>query len=163
MIEILTTGGTIEGLEYDKFNQAPSHPPVTILQHLQSIENLPPYSVKEIFSKDSRFITEEDRNFLIREIHNAPSNEILITHGTYSMVETAQYIAQFELNKTIILTGAFILGNDPNTDAKVNLRYAINQFNELEVGVFIAIHNEIFYWNNVVKNKTKNKFERIAR
>ncbi|WP_281986914.1 asparaginase domain-containing protein [Aquimarina aggregata] len=163
MIKILTTGGTIEGLEYDKFNQAPSRAPVTILKHLQSIENLPSYSIKEIFSKDSRFITEGDRKLILQEINNTDSQRILITHGTYSMIETAQYLAKSERNRTIILTGAFILGNKLNTDAKANLHYAINQFNELEVGVFIAIHNETFHWNNVVKNEFKNRFETVTK
>ncbi len=162
MINILTTGGTIEGLDYES-SQSPLDTPVSIEKLLADIKDIPKYSIKRLFSKDSRFITDNDRKLLIQEIHNSPSNQILITHGTYSMVETAQYVAQFELNRTIIFTGAFILGDKPNTDAKFNLYYAISQFKKVSSGVFIAIHNETFHWDNVVKNESKNRFERVTK
>ncbi len=159
-IQILTTGGTIEGLEYDQIDKAPKKSHIGIEYHLRNLNGFN-YNIKTVFAKDSRFISKDDRKLLVDEIHNAPSSKILITHGTFSMVETAKYIAQFNLNRTIILTGAFILGNNPNTDATFNLYYALNQFEQLKSGVFIAIHNETFKWNNVRKNVAENKFEKL--
>ncbi|MBP2831832.1 asparaginase [Aquimarina sp. U1-2] len=162
MIAILTTGGTIEGMDYKTY-QTPAESHVHIEDHLNDIGNLPDYSIVPVFSKDSRFITEQDREQLFEEILKANTDNILITHGTYSMVQTAQYLAQKKLNKTIILTGAFILGDRPDTDAKSNIEYAISQFKKVTRGIFIAIHNETFHWDNVVKNEAIGKFERITK
>ncbi|MEK6154692.1 hypothetical protein WIW50_15595 [Flavobacteriaceae bacterium 3-367] len=51
MIQIITTGGTIEGLEYDKYEDAPNRSPVTIYEHLNLIDNIPDVQPKKSFQK----------------------------------------------------------------------------------------------------------------
>ncbi len=160
MLYIITTGGTIEGLEYDDENQRNSEG-ISIETFLSQLEISIPYHIEKVLDKDSRFVTEEDRELIATKVSNCQSDNVLITHGTLTMVETAKYLGRLEFNKTIVLTGAFILGTEPDTDAPSNLDFAIAAFEDLENGVYIAMHDTIFQWNAVRKNHAKNRFECI--
>ena len=72
-IQILTTGGTIEGLEYDKPNQAPEESPMPLEKLLYLIENLPEHHIKRVLLKDSRFIEDRDRALIVSEIKKCNS------------------------------------------------------------------------------------------
>lgn len=160
-INILTTGGTIEGLDYSSLVNAPNKTPKNISEFLDTSCVSVDYSIEKVFSKDSRFISDLDRTLLVNKINESLENKILITHGTYSMVETAAFLGKLKLNKTIVLVGSFILGTEANSDAQFNLGYAIGAFQCLKSGVFIAMNGRVFSWDNVVKNAQKNRFEVI--
>lgn len=162
-IHIITTGGTIEGLEHESLGQFQTKSPMPITELMKKLEIPYDYIVKSIFFKDSRFITNEDRQILISEISKIKEDKILITHGTLTMVQTVQYIGLYNLDKTIVLTGAFILGTDPNSDAVANLNFAMEAFEDLKNGTYIAMHNQVFNWDNVLKNVSENRFERIIK
>jgi L-asparaginase len=113
-----------------------------------------------VFKKDSRAITDEDRAQLVCKIKESAATKILITHGTFTMEDTAKYIGKLNLNKTIVLVGSFILGSSAETDAPFNLGYALSSLQLLKPDVYIAMNGQIFNWNNVSKNLETNKFER---
>lgn len=161
---IITTGGTIEGLDYSTEKEIPesSIKRITIGELVQKIEIHTKYTVKTLFSKDSRFITKKDRELLLETILKNPNYNVLVTHGTFTMIETARFLGEQNLERrTIILTGAFISGKKENTDALTNLEFAISQFKTQKSGVYIAMKNQIFDWDNVRKNIEKNKFETL--
>ena len=114
-MEILTTGGTIQGIDPSSQSE------ISLEKLLEPLKLSFTYQVKNIFSKDSRSITDKDRELLLRAIQESNSDKILITHGTYTMVETAKYIGRQKLDKTIVLVGSFILGSSSNSDAPFNL------------------------------------------
>ncbi|MEK6154691.1 asparaginase domain-containing protein [Flavobacteriaceae bacterium 3-367] len=107
-------------------------------------------------------MTNKDRRLIVSQIKTTPRNKILITHGTYTMVETAEHLGKLYLKKTIVLTGAFIPGTDKNTNALLNLEYAMNALENLKNGVYIVMNGEIFNWNNVRKNLSENRFEPLT-
>ena len=76
------------------------------------------------------------------------------------MEDTATYLGNLNLNKTIVLTGSFVLGSSTKTDAPFNLGYAISSLQFLKPDVYVAMNGEIFHWSNVTKNLKTNKFER---
>ncbi|SHJ19640.1 asparaginase domain-containing protein [Aquimarina spongiae] len=159
MIHIISTGGTIEGLEYDDPNKKGVSNGISIQDLLQISGNEEKYCLDKILDKDSRFINQEDRITIANTITSSTHSKILLTHGTITMVETAKYLGSLELDKTIILTGAFILGTQPNTDAPDNLKFAIASFENLNSGVYIAMNNTVLPWYNAKKNVSKNRFE----
>jgi len=158
MITILTTGGTIEGLDYvgDKGIKKTN---VSISDFLKSANVNFEYTIQSVFKKDSRDITIKDLNLLENRIKESNANKILITHGTFTMEDTAKYLGKLNLGKTIVLVGSFILGSSEKTDAPFNLGYAISSIQFLKPDVYIAMNGEIFIWNNVSKNLETNKFE----
>ncbi|WP_282179480.1 asparaginase domain-containing protein [Maribacter stanieri] len=160
MILIITTGGTIEGIEHtsDSENEGTL---VSIQSLLQNVNISQEYQIEKAFSKDSRFITNEDREKLLQKIVQANTNLILITHGTITMIETAIYLGKHNIDKTIVLVGSFILGTDPKSDATFNLGFALGALQNLDKGVYIVMNGNVFSWSNVIKNTDENRFEKI--
>ena len=159
MIHILTTGGTIEGLDYVDENGI-TESNISIKAFLNNANVDFKYNIESVFKKDSRAIDENDRKLLVSKIVESNATKILITHGTFTMEDTAKYIGRLNLKKTIVLVGSFILGSSENTDAPFNLGYAISSLQLLKPDVYIAMNGQIFNWNNVSKNLETNKFER---
>ncbi|MGB3151739.1 MAG: asparaginase domain-containing protein [Maribacter sp.] len=159
MIQIFTTGGTIDGLDYIGDTSAiisnQSIIPVLLTRANLSIE----YSVETIYNKDSRNITEEDLEFLHKKIKFSSSAEIVVTHGTVTMVKTAHFLASQNIDKTIVLVGSFVLGSDGESDAEFNLGFAIGILSTLKKGVYIAMNGKVFSHKSVFKNIEKNRFE----
>nr|WP_293296857.1 asparaginase domain-containing protein [Allomuricauda sp.] len=160
MINILSTGGTIEGYEYDHpENKQMDVKPIQAF--LKSILKESEYTIEKVLDKDSRFITNDDRSLIASKIQSTSSPKILLTHGTITMVETAKYLGQQNLDETIVLTGAFILGTSPESDAAFNLGFAISALQFLENGVYVAMNGTVFPWHNVRKNTKDNRFESL--
>jgi L-asparaginase len=159
MIYILTTGGTIEGLDYVD-GKGITQSNISIQGFLDKANTGFDYTIESVFKKDSRAITDDDREQLVCKIKESTATKILITHGTFTMEDTAKYIGRLNLKKTIVLVGSFILGSSENSDAPFNLGYAISSLQFLKPDVYIAMNGQIFLWNNVSKNLETNKFER---
>lgn len=160
MIHIITTGGTIEGLEYDRPDNRSISPTVSISDLIGSANISCMYIIDNAFQKDSRFITPEDRIELADKITSSDSDFILITHGTLTMAETAKFLGRLGIDKTIVLVGALILGTEEKTDAPFNLGYALGAIEYLNKGVYVAMNGKIFSWDNVRKNLETNQFEK---
>ncbi|HRF20192.1 MAG TPA: asparaginase domain-containing protein, partial [Chitinophagaceae bacterium] len=88
-------------------------------------------------------------------------DRIIITHGTDTMSETAQYLAQKVKNKTIVLTGAMIPIKFGSSDGLFNLGSALAFAQTLPVGVYVAMNGRYFNWDNVRKNKQTGMFEEV--
>ena len=159
MIHIIRTGGTIEGLDYENQENKTEQSEIAIREFLDLANVSFPYIIERAFSKDSRSITDEDRNFLLKKIKASNAEKILITHGTFTMEDTATYFGKEELKKTIVLVGSFILGSSANTDAPFNLGYAICALQFLKPDVYVVMNGRIFHWSNVTKHLESNKFE----
>ena len=159
MIHIITTGGTIEGLDIDLKVKDPKDGGVSIKDFLKAANVTLPFTIENAFKKDSREITDDDREKLTEIILASDAKKILITHGTFTMEDTANYLGRRSLNKTIVLVGSFTLGTEKNTDAPFNLGYAIGALQFLKPDVYIAMNGQVFHWSNVTKNIKANKFE----
>ncbi|MFL1895827.1 asparaginase domain-containing protein [Aquimarina sp. 2-A2] len=161
MIHILTTGGTIAGLDYENNQNLSKENSVQIDSFFKTANVAFEYSIKKVFSKDSRLIKDKDREVLAQMVQTSPHDKILITHGTFTMQETAEYLGKLRINKTIVLVGAFVLGFDKRTDGSFNLGFAISSLMHLTQGVFIAMNGKVFEWYDVYKNLDENKFQTL--
>ena len=157
-IRILITGGTIDNLEHDSEEDAPkSHE--SLIPGLFKQARVTKCSIDVLMSKDSKFITDEDRASILNSCADCKEDKIVITHGTMTMPETAKYLARRGLQKTIVLTGAAIPGNEVNSDALFNLGAAITAVQLLPAGVYITMNGEIFSSDNVRKDLDTGFFE----
>ena len=101
MIKIITTGGTIEGLDYEnEKNRQIAR--MSIVDILEAANVSFKYKITEAFCKDSRLITIKDRIQLVSKIETSKEEKILITHGTITMLETAALLGQ-ERKRTAML------------------------------------------------------------
>lgn len=122
------------------------------------------YSIENVCDKDSRDITKEDLNKLWKVIKSSPHENILITHGTFTMKDTAKFLEEMmqneEKKKKVILTGAMvpIIGFSVS-DAAFNLGYSLASFASIKIGVYISMNGGIFSSSEVEKNKELFRFE----
>jgi len=159
-IRILVTGGTIDGLDYDSLEEGPeshtSRIPDLLRQARVSVEN----SVEVLMSKDSRFITDEDRERMLKRCKECQESRIIITHGTLTMSETARFLGEKSVQKTIVLFGSAIPANEQKSDASFNLGAAIAAVQLLPAGAYITMNGRIFPYDDVKKNLGTGYFER---
>ncbi len=154
-------GGTIDGLEYASENDEPKNRKSLIPGLLKTAGITSDYSIEEVCFKDSRFIDGDDLELLLDKCKKCHEQKIVITHGTMTMTETAKFLGERKLPKTIVLTGSMILGDKKNSDAPVNLSAAFKAVQMLPPNVYIAMNGKIFLWNNVRKNTRAGRFETL--
>lgn len=119
--------------------------------------------IKTLMMMDSLQMTDADREIIAHNCERSPYDKIVITHGTDTMVKTAQNIADKNLSKTIIITGAMIpyaFGN--SSDGFFNLGAAVAFVQTLPHGVYIAMNGQYYNWDNVKKNTNTGYFERLS-
>lgn len=115
------------------------------------------YRIVETLKKDSLDMTEIDRKKVARVCLEAKEKQIIITHGTDTMVKTARAL-NFIKNKTIVLTGAMLPAIHIESDALFNVGTAVGAIEFLGPGVFIAMSGKLFPWKNCLKSHKSVKF-----
>ncbi len=163
-VHILKMGGTIEFKDpgYEIMNQQMMKLDTTIENYLKNmVKPHFTYSTESVCDKDSREITPEDLEVLAKAIENTVHENILITHGTFTMKNTAKFLTERKLsNKKIILTGSMIpIMGFSVSDASFNLGFSIASFRNSQPGVFICMNGGIFDYNEINKNTELLRFE----
>lgn len=159
-ITFICTGGTIDkdyATSAGTYNFEISEPAVNRI--FRNINLNFEYEVKSVLKKDSLDITDEDRQKIYEACAKVYSNKIIITHGTDTIVKTAEKLASLK-DKVIILVGAAKPERFYGSDAPFNIGVALGAINILNKGIYIAMNGKIFDWNNV-KKKENGKFETI--
>jgi len=105
------------------------------------------HDVLSVCRKDSQEITLEDRQALVETIRReASSTKFVVTHGTDTMVETAQFVAAAKgiVNKTVVFTGAMRPQKMTDSDAAFNIGVAVGALNVLGSGVYLAMNGRVY-------------------
>ena len=110
---------------------------------------------------DSLEMSETHRAHIATACMECDERQIVITHGTDTMVETASRIAEVLHEKTVVLTGAMIPYAFGSSDGLFNLGSALSFVQTLPPGVYIAMNGRWFPWDNVRKNRELGVFEAI--
>jgi len=162
MIQIYITGGTFDK-EYNYITGKLFFKNTHMSELLQQGRNNVPIDIKTLMMVDSIEMTAEDRDIILHNCKKSKLDDIVITHGTDTMVETAKILAEANIDsKTIVLTGAMIpaaFGN--SSDGFFNLGASLAFAQSLEPGVYISMNGRYFNWDNVVKNKKTGFFEEL--
>ena len=158
MIRILITGGTFDK-EYDELQGRLYFKATHLPEMLRLGRCRVPVEAETVMLVDSLQVTDDDRARIAETCRNSPETQIVITHGTDTMVETAAAIAAAAPGKTVVLTGAMVPYAFGSSDGLFNLGSAISYVQSLPSGVYIAMNGTHFDWNNVVKNRETGVFE----
>lgn len=160
MIQIFVTGGTFDK-EYNELNGSLFFKDTHLPEMLEKGRSRLSVNIDTLLMKDSLEFNDIDRQLISFSCASAAADRILITHGTDTMVQTAQYLAAQNLGKTIVLTGAMIPYKFGSSDGMFNLGSALAFLQILDPGVYISMNGKIFATNNVRKNLEKGEFETI--
>lgn len=159
-IAILTTGGTFDK-RYDELKGALAFGDTYLPEMLRLGRCRLNVDVRQLMMIDSLDMTDADRRLIADACLAAPESCIVITHGTDTMVETAQLLGNEIADKTILLTGAMIPYAFGSSDGLFNLGSALSFVQVLPPGVYIAMNGRCFNWDRVRKNRDTGTFEDI--
>ncbi len=156
-LTIVATGGTIDKIYFDDKSTFQIGAP-QIGEILTSLGVAFAFEVIPLMRKDSLHVTDADRDLVRRTIEAQPHRQVLVTHGTDTMVETARVLEGIE-GKVIVLTGALNPARFQGSDAVFNIGCAVGALQTLPDGVYIAMNGRIWDPARVRKNREANRFE----
>jgi len=159
VIKILVTGGTFDK-EYNEISGELYFNGTHIREILDLGRAQIDVEIIELMLIDSLDMQAKDREIIVQNCKDIKSDQIVITHGTDTMTKTAKYLAEANLKKTMVLTGAMIPYKFGSSDGLFNLGGALAFVQSLSHGVYIAMNGYCFEWDKVKKNKTTGVFEK---
>jgi len=154
---IITTGGTIDKIYFDDksdYQIGESQ----ISQILRAMNVAFDIEVNEVLRKDSLHMGPQDRLLVRAAVLQSDIRHVLITHGTDTMVETANALQDVG-DRTIVLTGALNPARFRDSDAVFNIGCAVGAVQCLPPGVYIAMNGKVWNPARVRKNRAANRFE----
>lgn len=156
---ILTTGGTIDKIYFDASSEFEVGDP-TVPHIFEDVGADIDTELLSLFRKDSLEMTADDRLKVRQACQETTHRQILITHGTDTMTETAEALLNLP-GKVIVLTGAMAPARFRITDAIFNVGTAVGALQSMPEGVYLAMNGQIFKAGQVRKNRKAGKFEAL--
>ncbi len=160
-IRLLITGGTFDK-DYDELTGKLYFRDTHIHEMLKLGRCRLQTRVRTVMMVDSLEMTESDRKIIEEICCKSEEEQIVITHGTDTMEETARVLGAVGLPKTIVLTGAMIPYAFGSSDGLFNLGSALSFVQVLPHGVYVAMNGTYFPWNDVRKNRGLGVFEKLS-
>ncbi len=115
--------------------------------------------IMNIIAKDSLDLSSHDRLELLAIISQSTFDDIIVIHGTDTMSFSAEYLADADLEKRIILTGAIVPYTIDPVEATANFSSALGYLQCLnEDGVYIVMNGVFDSYEKVKKDKKNGKF-----
>jgi L-asparaginase len=158
VIRVIVTGGTFDKT-YDEIRGRLSFGDTHLPEMLRLGRARVDVSIERLMMIDSLEMTAEDRARIVASCQQSAERQIVITHGTDTMVETAAALAADVSGKTIVLTGAMIPYAFGSSDGLFNLGSALSFAQVLPAGVYVAMNGQHFSWDRVRKNRETGVFE----
>ena len=118
------------------------------------------YVIHSLMQKDSLEITDDDRQIIHDAVAGDQASQILITHGTDTMVQTAETLRNIT-DKCIVLCGSMQPARMRESDASFNIGAAIMAVQCLGPGVYIVMNGQVFTAGQVRKNRQARRFEAV--
>ncbi len=161
-VEVLfgTCGGTIDKVYFDaEDNYAVGAPQLGGLLERARVDFV--YEILPLLQKDSLEMTAADREGIRAALLAHPCRRVVLTHGTDTLVETAQALAGLE-GRTIVLMGAMQPARFRESDADFNLGVAVAAVRLLPAGVYVAMHGGVFDPWKARKNRESQRIEGLG-
>ncbi|HMQ08284.1 MAG TPA: asparaginase domain-containing protein [Saprospiraceae bacterium] len=116
------------------------------------------YHIIPLIKKDSTDLNQNDRKLIQKTIRDLNGDKIIITHGTDTMIETGLFLENSNLNKTIVLTGAFKPQKFNQSDASFNIGMAVASAQTLPIGVYIVMSGLVIPIKQCQRNMENGQF-----
>lgn len=160
----IITGGTIDSF-YDGTKDTVIPAEKTVLpNYLNGLKLYSKCIFSEICMKDSRHLDDKDLKKILHTIEKSKYTKIIITHGTYTMSDTARYLKANLKRKDqcIVLTGAMTpMIGFTNSDGPFNLGFSMACLSVLENGIFVCMNGRVFSPEEVLKSLYKGRLSSI--
>ena len=157
-ILIINTGGT-----FNKFYD-PIKGKLRVDQGSKALKSLTSkwlcdFEITNIIGKDSLEMSSHDRLELLAVISQSAFDDIIVIHGTDSMELTAEYLADADMEKRIILTGAMVPYSIDPVEASANFASAFGYLQSLhDHGIYIVMNGLFGSYEKIKKDRKHGKF-----
>ena len=163
-IHFIMTGGTIDSC-YDgtKDTVIPGERSI-IPRYIEMLRLYVGSEFTEVCMKDSRALSRDDREKVLEVVESSPCKNVIITHGTYTMPDTARFLkSNLKRNdQTIIFTGSLVpLEGFSPSDGGFSLGYAVAQVDILPAGIYVCMNGRSFDPDEVVKLLSEGRFDSV--
>ena len=159
-IQIYTTGGTIDKVYFDAASAYEvGDPQIAGILKAAGVSFEP--AIEALLHKDSLEMTDADRALVAERVRASPHRQVVVTHGTDTMAETARATAAAlgESDKTVVFVGSLTPARFKATDAEFNVGFAVAAVQTLPPGVYVAMNGRVFDPRQVRKSRERNRFE----
>ncbi len=160
-VRVFVTGGTFDK-EYDELTGTLHFEETHLPEMLRRGRCMLDVEVEVLLMIDSLEMTHAHRQAVVAACRAASETQLVITHGTDTMAETAQVLAAEISGKTIVLTGAMVPYAFGSSDGLFNLGSALSFVQALPPGVYIAMNGRCFPAGQVRKNREVGVFEDVS-
>ena len=157
-IQIFITGGTFDK-EYNEITGKLYFKDTHLKEMLSMGRSKLDVKIDQLMLMDSLDMTENERDIIVDSCKTCNLDQIIITHGTDTMVDSARNVAKENIDKTIVFTGAMIPIDFGSSDGLFNLGSAMGFVQSLSKGVYIAMNGRYFDFDKVKKNVKTGIFE----
>ena len=157
-IQIFITGGTFDK-EYNEITGELYFKHTHLKEMLSMGRSKLDVKIDQLMLLDSLDMTEKEREIIVDSCKTCNLDQIIITHGTDTMVDSAKCLAKENIDKTIVFTGAMIPIDFGSSDGLFNLGSAMGFVQSLSKGVYIAMNGRYFDFDKVKKNSKTGIFE----
>lgn len=161
LVHFIITGGTIDS-RYDGILDAIRPLQTSVIP--QVIESLQLYTesmYSVICMKDSRKINSEDRKNMVEAINESAAKKFVITHGTYTIPDTARYLQQHldkQSEKVVILTGSVTpIEGFTMSDGLFNLGFVFARIHDLAPGIYASLNGRVFKPDEMILGVSDNR------
>lgn len=166
-LTLVSTGGTIEKT-YDEYTGTLANHRSIVRRKLDRFRlSGAEVLVREVMSKDSLEITDDDRQKILDAVRRTLAAEprptgVVILHGTDTLAQTGELLRTSldELAVPIILTGAMRPFAMQRSDGVQNLTEALFATGVLGPGVWCVFHGRALPFPGVVKDRERGTFVR---
>lgn len=160
-VRLFVTGGTFDK-EYDELRGTLDFRHTHVEEMLRRGRNGLDVNVEVLMMVDSLDMTAAQRAAIVAACAACTESQIVITHGTDTLVDTARALAAGVDGKTVVLTGAMVPYAFGSSDGLFNLGSALSFVQTLPPGVYVAMNGKWFAWNDVRKNREIGVFEALS-
>jgi L-asparaginase len=162
-IHFIITGGTIDSYYEGTKDTAVPLKESIIPRYVNSLKLYNKTKFTQVCMKDSRNLTKTDLRKILKIIEKSNSKKIIITHGTYTMPDTARYLKANLKRKdqTIIFTAAMIPLEINLSDAGFNLGFSVSELSHLNSGIYLCMNGKIFIPEEITKIISEGRFTSV--
>ncbi len=157
-LRVIVTGGTFDKV-YDPIAETLTFEDTHVIEMLKRGRVNFSYIIEMLMLIDSLYMTLDDRQTIRKRCTESIENRILLTHGTGTLVETAEVLGKSIEDKTIVIVGAMIPYTVKYSDALFNFGLGIGAAMSLPPGVYVGMNGLAIPWHNVIKNTETGVFE----
>ena len=159
-IRIFITGGTFDK-EYNEITGELYFRDTHMPQMLNLGRSKLDVEIRTLMMIDSLDMSDSDRQIILKNVQRCDETQVVVTHGTDTMEQTARLLGQHIRNKTVVLMGAMIPIAFGSSDGLFNLGSALAFAQSLPHGVYVVMNGRCFPFDNVTKNRELGEFQKI--